>query len=70
MDYLPPSQAETLRARSGAILGTVVQRGGARIVLRDRQGRVLGSYDGRATYDRKGRLVGYGNLLATLFGVR
>ena len=34
--------------------------------LRDKSGKLLGTFDGMQTRDAQGRLVGNGNLLATL----
>ncbi len=69
MDHVPPAQIEPLQARSGVALGTL-ERIGTRIVLKDRRGHLLGSYDGQITRNRQGHAIGFGNLLSTLLGPR
>ena len=58
---------ETLRGRNGQMLGTLREESGM-IVLRDKHNNKLGYYNPRTndTRDGNGRLLGRGNLLATL----
>jgi hypothetical protein len=66
MDLSSSAAVETLRDRRGHIVGHV-ERQGARLVLKNRHGHLLGSYDADGyTRDRQGHVVGYGNLLGTL----
>ena len=53
---------EELKDRLGRIRGRIKQESG-RLVIYNYLGIRLGYYDGRATYDKLGRIVGYGNLL-------
>ena len=56
---------QELRDKSGKLLGKI-ETNGQRQTLRDGCGRLLGTYDGVQTRDAQGRLVGNGNLLASL----
>ena len=56
---------QELRDKSGKLLGKI-ETSGNRQILRDSLGRIRGTFDGRDTRDAQGRLVGRGNLLATL----
>ena len=56
---------QELRDKSGRLLGKI-EISGQRQTLRDAQGKLLGSFDGAQTRDAQGRLVGNGNLLASL----
>lgn len=56
-----------LRNRSGALVGWT-DTNGSRTTARDRAGFLVGTYDQgpNQTRDRGGRLIGTGNLLASL----
>ncbi len=58
---------ENLRDRNGHLLGRIKEVNGE-YELRDASGRLLGRYNPKinVTRHRNGRLVGRGNLLATL----
>ena len=56
---------QELRDKSGRLLGKI-ETNGQKQTLRDAQGRLLGTFDGKQTRAAQGRLVGNGNLLATL----
>ena len=56
---------QELRDKSGKLLGKI-ETNGQRQTLRDAGGKLLGTFDGIQTRDAQGRLVGNGNLLATL----
>ena len=56
---------QELRDKSGRLLGKI-ETVGTRQTLRDSGGKLLGTFDGVQTRDAQGRLVGNGNLLATL----
>jgi hypothetical protein len=60
-------QTHILPDRQGAKVGEI-EVVGPEQVLRDRQGRRLGSYDARTdlTRDRQGSIVGRGNLLTRM----
>lgn len=59
---------QELRDRSGRFLGKIKTLRDGKLELRDRSGRFLGTYDPKRneTRDRRGRLVGKGNLLVAL----
>ena len=56
---------QELRDKSGKLLGKI-EIVGTRQTLRDSGGKLLGTFDGVQTRDAQGRLVGNGNLLASL----
>ena len=56
---------QELRNKSGKLLGKI-ETNGNRQTLRDASGKLLGAFDGTHTRDASGKLVGNGNLLATL----
>ena len=56
---------QELRDKSGRLLGKI-ETNGQRQTLRDAGGKLLGTFDGMQTRDHQGKLVGNGNLLATL----
>ena len=56
---------QELRDKSGKLLGKI-ETTGKRQTLRSASGKLLGTFDGLQTRDASGRLVGNGNLLATL----
>ena len=56
---------QELRDKSGKLLGKI-ETNGNKQTLRDACGRLLGTFDGVQTRDAQGRLVGNGNLLASL----
>ena len=57
-----------LRDKSGHLLGKIKSLSNGRLELRDASGRLLGHYDPKTdqTRDHTGKLVGKGNLLASL----
>jgi hypothetical protein len=57
-----------LRDRNGKQLGKIKQLSNGRLELRNPIGKLLGNYDPKSNLTRNanGRLVGKGNLLATL----
>ena len=57
-----------LRDREGRTIGKIEDRDAGKIEIRDKFGRLAGSYDPKSnnTRDREGRSVGKGNLLTTL----
>lgn len=56
---------QELRDKSGRLLGKI-EANGQRQTLRDAGGKLLGTFDGMQTRDAQGRLIGNGNLLASL----
>ncbi len=74
MDTLPvievtAPQREDVRDHRGTIIGRLERQNlTGRMIVRDRRGLVLGSYDSRSgeTRDARGQLVGRGNLLGAL----
>ncbi|MFM7215526.1 MAG: hypothetical protein ACKO3H_11690 [Verrucomicrobiota bacterium] len=58
---------QELRDRSGKLLGKI-RPSGSKLEIRDASGMIRGTYDPKRdeTRDSSGRLVGRGNLLATL----
>lgn len=56
---------QVLKDRVGRKIGEI-RTNGSRQEIYDKAGRKLGYFDGKYTYDRGGRKVGEGNLLATL----
>jgi hypothetical protein len=77
MDTLPAMeitipQREDVRDHRGTIIGRLERQNlTGRMIVRDRRGLVLGSYDPRSneTRDARGQLVGRGNLLSVLLVV-
>lgn len=63
--------AERLTDRSGRLIATI-DESGSRKIIRDKNGRALGSYDSKTdrTTDSNGRLVGSGNQLNSLINKR
>ncbi len=62
-------QREDVRDHRGTIIGKVERQNlTGRLIVRDRRGIVLGSYDPRSneTRNARGQLVGRGNLLGVL----
>lgn len=59
---------QVLRDKNGRMLGKVKQRSDGRLEGRDATGRLRGTYDPKLdkTRDHTGRIIGSGNLLATL----
>ena len=68
MDSFSVMEKTELRDRAGKVLGLVVARPDGTQILRDRSNAFMGSFDKRSneTRDRRGKLVGKGNLLALL----
>lgn len=60
---MPPM---VFRNRLGHHQGTMTCTQSRKLILRDARGRLEGTFDGRVTRDRLGRLVGTGNQLARL----
>ena len=56
---------QVLKDNLGRKLGEIRDEG-TRQTIYDRYGSRLGYFDGRYTYDKYGRKIGEGNLLATL----
>lgn len=56
---------QELLDRQGKLIGKI-EANGSKGTIRDAQGRLLGTFDGKQTRDAQGRLVGNGNLLTTL----
>ncbi len=77
MDTLPvievtAPQREDVRDHRGTIIGRLERQNlTGRMIVRDRRGLVLGSYDSRSgeTRDARGQFVGRGNLLSALLVV-
>lgn len=61
---------QNLRAKNGHLMGKIREVNG-KYDLKDRNGRHLGYYDPKTnkTRDRSGKLVGRGNLLASLLNI-
>lgn len=61
---------QELRDRSGRLLGKI-RPSGSKFEIRDASGMIRGTYDPNRdeTRDSSGRLVGKGNLLATLIPI-
>ena len=61
-----------LRDKRGRILGWLDDGVGSKMCIRDWQGKIWGWYDPKTdfTRDKQGRIVGRGNLLATLLPPR
>ena len=59
---------QDLRDRNGSLIGKVVTKSDGKQEIYDRFGSIHGKYDPKTnkTYDRRGSLVGTGNLLTTL----
>jgi hypothetical protein len=59
---------QVLKDSSGRIMGKIRETTGGVLEIRDAAGRLKGKFDPRTneTRDSSGRLVGKGNLLATL----
>ena len=57
-----------LRDRRGRLLGKIRELSNGRLEVRDASGRRKGTYDPRKqeTRDSRGKIVGKGNMLATL----
>jgi len=63
---------QTVKDKSGNVIGRIRRMPDERFELRDRLGNVLGTYDQKRdrTLDRLGNVLGYGNLLAQLLPKR
>ena len=59
---------QQLKDKSGKLIGTIKTQVGGKQEIRDASGRIKGTFDPKSnvTKDNSGRLVGTGNLLATL----
>jgi hypothetical protein len=68
MDAFSLMEKTELKDRSGKVIGLVVARPDGTQILRDRANAFMGSFDRRTneTRDRRGKLIGKGNLLALL----
>ncbi len=75
MDIMPPAleivapARETLRDRRGVVVGVYErQRLTGKLIARNAQGIVVGSFDPRSneTRDARGRVIGRGNVLPSL----
>ncbi len=68
MDSFSVMERSELKDPSGRVIGLVVARPDGTQVLRDRSNAYMGSFDKRSneTRDRRGKLIGKGNLLALL----
>lgn len=61
---------QDLRDKNNQLLGTIKTLSSGKLELRNASNRLLGTYDPKPneTRDAQSRLVGKGNLLATLLG--
>jgi hypothetical protein len=65
-------KTQVLRNKQGRILAKIKERPGGQLELRDKNNRLLGRYNVKTdtTRDKRGRLVGTGNLLPMLIPSR
>ena len=59
---------QILKDRAGRLIGKIKIRNDGKMEIRDRNGRLKGTYNPKTdqTRDKNGKLVGKGNLLTTL----
>ena len=62
---------QLLRNRSGQVVGKITTKSDGKQEIRNSSGQIRGSYDPKRdeTKDHMGKLVGKGNLLATLISL-
>jgi hypothetical protein len=56
---------QEIKNNSGHLLGRI-KKEGSKLVIYNKNGHKLGSYDGKYTVNKKGHRVGTGNFLITL----